>query len=471
MISIRGNERRVLSFIGFCGGLAVCALLALSAALRMIFPPMPPGPGLFDAVRRYDEGRLVFPGAEGFGADTRAGRGGKILRVNTLAADGPGSLRAALSEAGPRIIVFEVAGIIDIKEELVVTEPYVTIAGQTAPPPGLTIIGAGMRIATHDVLMQHMRIRPGDRPDGPHPDARDALALSGADSIYNVFIDHCSFSWAIDEGTSTWGPGGADITFRQCIIAENLSRSLHPKVEHSKGLLIGDHTRRIAVIGNLFAHNMNRNPYSKGDVSALLVNNLIYDPGNMAIHYGDPDNSGPLLSAAIGNVFIPGPSTHFWLKMLHIQIDVKPASEIYAMDNNAGGIGLYRAWRARSSWRPIFDYSDSRIRVEPLRIRPSSDVIQWVTETAGAWPAARDVVDSRIVEQVRSRSGRIIDSQNDVGGFPQADPIHRPLRIPEDPHAPAGGGEYTAIDLWLCQLAAAAEKAEANSLGDSATGT
>src|SRR5687767_15113871 len=138
----------------------------------------------------------AFDGAVGWAADTPGGRGGAILRVTSLAADGPGSLRAALEAKGPRIIVFEVGGVIDLgRATLSIDEPFLTIAGQTAPSPGITIIRGGLDIRTHDVIVRHIRIRTG--VDGQAPRSgweADALSTVGA---YNVIVDHCSMSWAL----------------------------------------------------------------------------------------------------------------------------------------------------------------------------------------------------------------------------------------------------------------------------------
>ena len=142
----------------------------------------------------------VFPGAVGFGVDTPAGTDGQVLRVTTLDASGPGSLRAALETPGARLVVFEVGGVIDLAGKgLSIGEPFLTVAGQTAPSPGVTIIGGGISVGTHDILIQHLRIRPGDRglpkKSGWEP---DGLSTSGGNS-YNIVIDHCSFTWDVEE--------------------------------------------------------------------------------------------------------------------------------------------------------------------------------------------------------------------------------------------------------------------------------
>jgi hypothetical protein len=132
----------------------------------------------------------VFPGAEGFGTITRAGRGGRIIRVTNLSDRGQGSLREAIDAKGPRVIVFEVGGNINLKSHLKIRNPYVTVAGQTAPQPGITLTGASLSIKTHDVLIQHLRIRVGDRAIGPPPEDRDGIKIQGSKSaaaeVYNI---------------------------------------------------------------------------------------------------------------------------------------------------------------------------------------------------------------------------------------------------------------------------------------------
>ncbi|WP_283657942.1 hypothetical protein [Paenibacillus sp. RC343] len=141
------------------------------------------------------EAQAVFPGAVGYGTDTPAGRGGKVIKVTNLNNDGPGSFRAALETKGPRIIVFEVGGVINLeKERLELREPYVTIAGQTAPSPGITFIRGGLQIRTHDVLMQHVRFRMGNGDSTKGAGFEPDVSTYGA-SAYNIVIDHCSFSW------------------------------------------------------------------------------------------------------------------------------------------------------------------------------------------------------------------------------------------------------------------------------------
>ncbi|RPJ03308.1 MAG: right-handed parallel beta-helix repeat-containing protein, partial [Spirochaetaceae bacterium] len=258
----------------------------------------------------------VFPGAQGFGIYTKAGRGGQVLRVTNLASSGAGSLREALETSGPRIVIFEKGGIIDLKMKgLTVVDPYLTVAGQTAPLPGITIIRGNLLVATHDVLVQHIAIRAGDGGDmkrqGWEP---DCLSAAGSNS-YNVVFDHCSVSWGIDEGASisgdrTLGPMKTTrfATISNCIIAENLSLSTHSKGEHSKGSLIHDFCQYIAVIGNLYAHNRDRNPYFKAFCLGIAANNFLYNPGQNAIRldYVDSEWIGASMKPENGRVSVVG---------------------------------------------------------------------------------------------------------------------------------------------------------------------
>lgn len=182
----------------------------------------------------------AFPGAEGFGTDTPGGRGGTVIKVTNLNNSGAGSLRAALEASGPRIVVFDVAGVIQLDERIEITEPFITIAGQTAPGDGIAIKGSPIDIQTHDVIIRGLRLRIGDGSGDP-PGSRDGITLGppwsnpGNVEVYNVVIDHCSISWAIDENISSAPDGSGtsgqiyDITISNSIISEALDDSIHPR--------------------------------------------------------------------------------------------------------------------------------------------------------------------------------------------------------------------------------------------------
>ncbi|HEX5006578.1 MAG TPA: pectate lyase, partial [Hyphomonadaceae bacterium] len=276
--------------------IAVSALIFASCT-AFSDPPGDSGQSTHTAVSQ-PEGPVAFPGALGWAAKTSGGRDGEIIRVTTLNAEGPGSLRAAVEAKGPRIVVFEVGGVIDLgAKTLAVREPFLTIAGQTAPSPGITLIRGGMDLATHDVVVQHIRVRPGTA-GGSYRKGPDFDSISTQGGAYNVIVDHCSLTWGTDENLSAsgnrftgptvedWRKGAShDITFSNNIIAESLAVATHAKGEHSKGSLIHDNATNILIVGNLYAHNMERNPLFKGGVHGAVVNNLIYNPGWKALHY------------------------------------------------------------------------------------------------------------------------------------------------------------------------------------------
>lgn len=379
----------------------------------------------------------AFPGAVGWAAETPGGRGGEVIRVTTLALDGPGSLRAALAHAGPRIVVFEVGGVIDLEmSTLVLDSPYVTIAGQTAPSPGITLIRGGMDIRTHDVIVQHLRIRPGAAGQPRRGGwGEDAVSTVGA---HHVIVDHCSLTWATDENLSASGKRftGAtpeewreatshDITFSHNIIAEGLADASHPKGEHSKGSLIHDNVTRLLLYGNLYAHNYERNPLFKGGVHGTLVNNFIYNPGARAVHYNLQAiewGEVPFLNGrmtAVGNVLRAGPSTLPGLPFLMLggngDLDYHGGDTI-AVDHFGRDlplVGRYTTANAR-----IIEHDAPLDWPAGLEAIPAEDVEAWVLANAGARPWDRDLHDVRVTADVAEGRGYIIDSEQEVGGYP-----------------------------------------------------
>jgi len=386
---------------------------------------------------QLDSGPLAFPGAQGWAAHTPGGRGGKILRVTTLAASGPGSFAEAIAAPGPRTVVFEVGGVVDLgMKELKITEPFLTIAGQTAPQPGITFIKGGLTIATHDVVIRHIRVRPGD---GLKPKrSGDIDAITTVRGAHDVIVDHCSLSWATDENLSAsstrflgesekeWMENASRrITYSNNIIAEGLAHSTHPKGEHSKGSLIHDHVNDVLIVGNLYAHNYERSPLFKGGARGQVVNNLIYDPGQRAIHYnliaeewlGRPYSRGQLV--ARGNVMRAGISTE---PLAMVMVGGSGDLDLYLEDNLAmDRLGEPMPLQGRYTTAPIQVKAMKQAPALPFGVNllPSAKVQDAVIANVGARPWDRDDTDRRIVADVIEGRGEIIDSQEDVGGYPQ----------------------------------------------------
>ena len=432
--------------------MTLARLAALAAAF--LLPVTAPSAGLAQspASAPAEAALPAFPGALGWAARTPGGRGGRIIRVTNLNGEGPGSLREAIEADGPRIVVFEVGGVIDLnRRTLKITSPFITIAGQTAPSPGVTLIRGGMDIGGHDVIVQHIRIRPGSAEQGWMSGwDEDSIATVGASS---VIIDHCSLTWGTDENLSASGPRftGAtpeewragtshDITFSNNLIAEILAYSTHSKGEHSKGSLIHDNVTGLLIVGNLYAHNYERSPLFKGGVHGVIVNNLIYDPGPRAIHYNlAPEEWGTVpfevgKMTVVGNVLRAGPSTpteHLAFMMIGGAGDV----EYYGRDNIAVdqvGEPLRMFGRYTTAPARIIEMRRPPVWWEGLTPIPAEQVQVAVLSQVGARPWDRDMRDVLLIAEVAEGRGEIIDHEREVGGYPAVTEATRKPFNPDD---------------------------------------
>jgi pectate lyase len=389
--------------------------------------------------------KIAFPGAVGWAAATAGGRGGEIVKVTNLNADGAGSLKAAIDTKGKRIIVFEVGGVIDLgAKTLDIREPDVTIAGQTAPSPGITLIRGGIDIAAHDVIIQHIRVRPGTA-GGSYRKGPDFDSISTVTGAYNVIVDHCSLTWGTDENLSAsggrftgatpeeWRKGSShDVTFSNNIIAEGLAFAVHAKGEHSKGSLIHDNASDILIYQNLYAHNMERNPLFKGGVRGTIVNNLIYNPGWKALHYNLMANEWAGYEPQIGRMTVVG-------NVLRGGFDTAPGLR-FMMIGGVGDLRYYSAdnimqdkWGAAIEELGKYEASGAKIIREKapldwpkgLKAMPAAQVETYVLTHVGARPWDRDAHDVRLLADVAESRGEIIDSQDQVGGYPVQQETHR----------------------------------------------
>jgi hypothetical protein len=418
--------------------------LAMFAALCACAAPQARGGR---AERKPESGQASFDWhRDSGGAHTAGGGGGRIVRVTTLDADGADSLAAAIGMGEPRTIVFEVGGVIDLAgHALEIRNPYLTIAGQTAPSPGITLIRGGIDVHTHDVVVEHLRVRTGEAGFAKHSGwERDGL--STFDGAANVIVDHCSFAWATDENLSASGKrfAGAtpeewraatsrDITYSNNIIAEGLANSTHGKPgEHSKGTLVHDNVTGVLIVGNLYAHNGQRNALFKGGTRAAFVNNLIFDPGKRAVHYNlwasewgsHPYQAGRL--ALVGNVLKGGASTDRAIAFFMLGGDGDV--ELYQADNEAtdrDGRPLPMFGRYGNASGRVIGIDKSAAMPAAIKPLAASAVTVAVFAHAGARPWDRDAVDRRLIEEARAGAGHIIDSEVEVGGYPRAAPATR----------------------------------------------
>lgn len=418
-------------------------------------PTAPPDRILGSAERRALP--PAFPGAQGHGADTPGGRGGRIIEVTNLDDSGPGSLRDAMEAYGARIVVFRVAGTIRLRDTIRVKHSFLTVAGQTAPGGGIVVRGSGSTLiridgGAHDIVLRYVRLRNGSGlPDNY---GYDNLNIRWSN---HVVVDHVSMSWATDENASIYVQTGSvgesvdSITVQRSIMAEGIAG-------HSKGMIIGgkadfknpDHPieywrriDRISVHHNLFAHNDDRNP-RVDSAGTEVVNNVSYNwrlwigetvRGSIVDHVANYFKAGPMSaeSRSKGRFLIHDPS----------EDPVKAVPSIYTVGNvvvpdrpdpKADDWGLYTSYKTWQPLPPTFRRSaplaPARI---PVRIETAVDAYEAVLADVGAsarldcdgkWVSNPDGVDRRVLADVRNGTGPLepYKSPELAGGYPTIDP-------------------------------------------------
>ena len=444
----------------------------------------------------------AFPGAEGFGAYSPGGRGGKVYVVTTLedykgkVAPFKGSLREAVMAAEPRIIVFAVSGTIHLQQRLRIDSPYITIAGQTAPGDGICLGDQGVGVSAHDLIIRHIRFRHGDASG----DQGDSLWFRNAE---NLIVDHCSMSWGLDENFS-FTKSTKKVTAQWCIISEGLN----PK-HHGYGSLIApDADCEMSFHNNLYADNYGRNPRvgSRGRIKFLFDyrNNVLfnwgtgYDWGAWAV-YGNESGEGVDMNY-VGNVSIAGLDTSIEATLasgFHPRFELTTtgfrqaalsshakSSRIYQsgnrIDRNVNGVldAIDNGWDMIYGTYTKVETSFTIAPRFAVTTEPADVSYERVLAHAGAMP--RDAVDARVVAGVRKQTGRIIKCQSQVGGCAELKSAPAPLDsdsdgIPDewekahglqpndasDASKPAKDGSgYSNIEIYINGLAAALSKSQ-----------
>ncbi|KAA5540860.1 polysaccharide lyase [Adhaeribacter rhizoryzae] len=359
----------------------------------------------------------AFPGAEGGGAFSFGGRGGKVIVVTSLEDSGPGTLREACEQGGARIIVFNVAGIIKLKSPLIVRAPYITIAGQTAPGDGICVAGESFWINTHDVVIRYMRFRRGETNVGRRDDA------IGGNPVGNIMIDHVSASWGLDENMSMYrhmfNPGDGtkeqklptvNITIQNSIFSEALDTW-----NHAFGSTLGG--ENCTFIRNMWANNAGRNPSIGWNGIFNFVNNVVFN----WVHRSTDGGDYTALYNIINNYYKPGPLTpkntpigHRILKpesgrsklgylvfgRAYVNGNIVEGSEKVIRNNWDGGVQVEdepNAGKYTDNMR-----SNKPFPMAPINIMPTQEAYNYVLANAGATLPKRDAVDARVVEQVRT---------------------------------------------------------------------
>ena len=410
-----------------------------------------------------EDDNLAFAQAEGFGAVTQGGRGGIVIHVTNLADAGEGSLRWALEGLDfPRIVVFDVGGLIRLSDQIEVNGD-VTVAGQTAPG-GITVTGARLRVVESDVIIQGLRIRPGDGP-GQDPRERDGITIGTSDGrVERVILDSNSFTWAVDENISIWS-GARDVTISNNVIAEGLNDSIHPQGTHSMGMLIGAGVERVTIADNLFANNVHRNPQLTDTTKVEFVNNLVSNWGNNGFHTAIHSQE-PIRAHVIGNVFVEGDYTS---TIAPVRLRGWEDGTKYVIRDNLGpgrDAGDPETWILQSqSSRGVTD-SGTAFRPSNVSVQASEDVLDHIRANVGArTDGALDAIDRRILSEI-GNGGAIVDSPPErlrdvaTGGAARADrdrdgiPDAYEIRLGSDPgtydpHGDANGDGWLNIEEYF----------------------
>lgn len=362
----------------------------------------------------------AFPGAEGGGMFSLGGRGGKVITVTNLNDDGPGSFRWACEQGGARIIVFNVSGVIKLKTPIVVRAPYVTIAGQTAPGDGVCIAGESFWVDTHDVVVRHMRFRRGETNVYHRDDS------FGGNPVGNIMIDHCSCTWGLDENISfyrhMYDPSEGqykvipeklptvNVTIQNTISAKALDT-----YNHAFGSTLGG--ENCAFMRNLWASNSGRNPSIGWNGIFNFVNNVVFN----WVHRSSDGGDYTAMFNMINNYYKPGPATPKETTVGHRIL--KPESGRSKLDHHVYG-RVYAAGNVMEGFPEITannwmggiqvetqnntDGHTAYMRVnEPftmpyMRIMGAEQAYDYVLNNVGASLPTRDIVDERIIDEVRT---------------------------------------------------------------------
>lgn len=344
-------------------------------------------------------------GVAGYGAGTKGGAGGRVITVTNLNDAGSGSLRAAIEASGPRTVVFAVGGTINLGSDVVVNDPFLTVDGSTAPRP--VIVRSGMlKVTTHDVILRHLRLRPGDQVGSPSE--VDAVGLNGlSGEVYNVVLDHLTMIWGPDIGGLSVLGNVHDVTVQYSIMGEGLRLSRHPEAVTAQGghsmaasvfqLDAGvQWGRRLTFHHNLFTTSDQRMPVVQGAECVDMVNNVIYNWGNKGLH------GNPRAMNVVNNWFRSGPETTKKLIYEWQQHSANPnpyPNAVYLAGNTADGF--------TSAFEAPAGVVRSSVACGGLSVNAETaqGAYNTVIGAVGATLPSRDAVDQRIITNVLNRAG------------------------------------------------------------------
>ncbi len=422
-----------------------------------------------------EEEAFAFPGAEGFGNKTTGGRGGRILYVTNLNNSGPGSFREAVESVGARYVLFKVSGNIELESNITVRNNDITIAGQTAPGDGITLKNYSMVLDADNVIIRYLRFRMGDEAE-QQADALEARFHK------DIIIDHCSFSWATDETLTLYA--NENTTVQWSYITESLRNSVHEKGAHGYGGIWGG--KNASFHHNLIAHHDSRNPrFGEEAGKAFALTDLVDYRNNVVYNWqGNSAYGGEAMNINIvNNYYKPGPVTSKNKRIISIDKNKNEGTEVYDIwgkffieGNYVEGspnvtqdnwtYGVYNQFH--HSYGEVSEAEKESMRIneshnieDNVTTHVAEDAFSKVLEFGGA-SLTRDTVDQRITEEVETgsytyegsngSSSGIIDTQSDVGGWPELETEEAPLDSSED----------GMPDAWKEEMGLDPEEDEAN---------
>ncbi len=495
-------------------------LSAVAVVLTMVVAVQLGDSGADEAAGAAANPLPVFPGAQGAGTQTPGGRGGKVYVVTSLADAGAGTLRACVEATGPRICTFATGGTIELQSSLYITNPFLTVAGQTAPGGGIQITNAPgavisnlVLVSTHDVVWAYTRARNHFRSACSDANGSECGALMSVEGRgYNVVLAHNSLAWNQDEGFGVWR-GGADpvhdVTMTMNLVAEGLE-------SHSTGMIMGGSSSGdsggvtdIDFHHNLVMNDNHRNPLMKGR-SGRVVNNIFYNQRFYTSQFGGGGSfdvignayvKGPLFAdggftyevqafTATGtDAFDGSPSLHLGGNTGWRQTD--PAGDQWAMTGLVSGENGREQGAMPSGWRRSSALAPTAVPLvaEPVgRITGASGSVAPTVGASrrldcdGAWVDSRDPVDTRLVNQYLTNTGiRTLAASDttygpmptlgrgtactdsDADGMPDTWEKARLGSLSATSSGDADGDGYTNIEAWLWGIGATAPPQTATS--------
>lgn len=396
----------------------------------------------------------AFPGAEGGGMYSFGGRGGKVYVVTSLADSGPGTLREACEAGGARIVVFNVSGIIRLESPIIIQAPYITIAGQTAPGDGVCVAGQTFGVDTHDVVIRHMRFRRGETYAHHREDS------FGGNPVGNIMLDHISAEWGLDENISfyrhMWKPGPDYKAEKRGTVNVTVQNSISAKAldtyNHAFGSTLGG--ENCAFMRNLWADNSGRNPSVGWNGIFNFVNNVVYN----WVHRSSDGGDYQAMFNFINNYYKPGPLTpkdspvgHRIIKpeaglsknkekqygRVYCAGNIMEGNERVTADNWDGGVQIET--QANTDGFTEKMRSNEPFMMPHISIMSAQSTYDFVLDNAGATIPTRDIVDQRIIEEVRTGKAYYVKK------LPKENPFGDTSGLAEKSMAPDGSFKYRRL--------------------------